>query len=163
MEGLHVTGANYFTQSIYYEEVYAPMFHRSDSLFVFDYYKDMLYTYDEVGELLDSVPIYHHYQAKKTGWEKQLIQDKETGQIYALFDRSGYTYLGMIDTKTGEITEQVKLKFRYAKKVEVHNNSVYYTYRPFESTQKKFLYREKLPHKFRTAKVPTGDRLVDKD
>ena len=25
-------GANYFTQSLYYEEAYAPMFHRNDSI-----------------------------------------------------------------------------------------------------------------------------------
>lgn len=154
-------GANYFTNSIYYKELYAPLFHRNDSLFVFDYYKDRLYTYDAEGNPIDSVGIYHHYQPRRTGWKKELIQDRETGQIYALFDRAGYTYLGWVDTKTGEITQQVKLEYRYVNKVAVHNNFVYYTYRPFESIQKKYLYKERLPYKFGPGSVPEGDNLTE--
>lgn len=154
-------GANYFTQSIYYKELYAPLFHRNDSLFVFDYYKDKLFTYDEFGEVLDSVEIYHHYNPRRTGWKKQLIQDRKTGQIYALFDRAGWSYLGWVDTKTGEITEQVKLEYRYVDKVAVHNNFVYYIYRPFESMQKKYLYKERLPYEFGGASVPSGDVVED--
>ena len=152
-------GANYFTQSPYYKELYAPLFHRNDTLFVFDYYKDKLYTFNADGDSLDSIPIYHHYQPKRTGWKKNLIQDGVTGHIYAVYDRSGYTYLGSVDTKTGEITEQVKLEFRYAKKFVVEGNFVYYIYRPFESTQKKFLYKERLPYDFCKASVPSGDEV----
>jgi hypothetical protein len=153
-------GANYFTQSIYYKELYAPLFHRNDSLFVFDYYKDKLYTFDAAGDELDSVGIYHHYNPKSTGWEKNLIQDRETGQIYAVFDRAGYTYLGWVDTKTGEISQQVKLEYRYVDKVEIHNNFVYYIYREFESADKKTLYKERLPYKFGAGTVPSGDDIV---
>lgn len=146
-------GANYFTNSIYYEEIYAPLFHRNDSLFVFDYYKDQLYTYDYKGELLDSVGIYHHYQPRATGWQKKLIQDQITGEIYALYDKHGYSYIGRIDVKTGEIGELVRLKYRYMEKLAIYNNSAYYIYRPFESVQKKYLYQEKLPYQFGKAKV----------
>lgn len=149
-------GANYFTQSLYYKELYAPLFYKNDSIFVFDYYKDKLFTFNGQGEVLDSVSIYHHYQPKSTGWKKHLIQDRITGEIYALFDKSGYSYLGLIDTKTGEITEKVRLEFRYIDKIEIHNNFVYYVYRPFESTQKKFLYKERLPYNFKSALVPYG-------
>lgn len=149
-------GANYFTQSIYYKELYAPMFHRNDSLFVFDYYKDKLLTYNATGDLLDSVAIYHHYQPKTTGWKKLLIQDKITGQIYAVFDKAGFSYIGNIDTKSGEIKELVRLEYRYVDKISVHNNFIYYVYRPFESVQKRFLYREKLPYNFLKATVPYG-------
>jgi len=149
-------GANYFTQSIYYKELYAPMFYRNDSIFVFDYYKDKLYTFDGVGNLIDSVAIYHHYQPKSTGWDRQLIQDKITGEIYAVYDRAGYTYLGLIDIKTGEIKEKVKLEFRYIDKIDIHNNFVYYVYRPFESNQKKYLYKERLPYKFTEQKLLSG-------
>lgn len=158
-----IVGANYFTQSIYYKELYAPMFQRNDSLFVFDYYKDKLRTYDRYGNAIDSIGLYHHYQPKRTGWKRQLIQDRVTGQIYALFDRAGFSYLGLVDTKTGEITEQVKLEYRYVKKVAIHNNFVYYIYRPFESAQKKYLYKERLPYSFGSAKVPEGDEIVEKE
>jgi len=153
-------GANYFTQSLYYKELYAPLFHRNDSLFVFDYYKDKLYTFDEEGNSIDSVGIYHHYNPKSTGWKKDLIQDRVTGQIYAIFDRAGYKYIGWVDTKTGEISEQVKLNFRYVDKVEIHNNMVYYIYREFESTAKKHLWKERLPYEFGAGTVPSGDEVV---
>lgn len=152
-------GANYFTQSIYYKELYAPLFHRNDSLFVFDYYKDKLYTYDAKGEALDSVEIYHHYNPKRTGWKKQLIQDRKTGEIYAVFDRAGYSYIGRVDTKTGEISQQVKLEFRYIDKIAIHNNFVYYIYREFESIDKRSLYKERLPYNFKEAKVLDGDKV----
>lgn len=155
-------GANYFTQSIYYKEVYAPMFHRNDSLFLFDYYKDKLYTFDKEGTPIDSVEIYHHYNPRSTGWQKQLIQDKSTGQIFALYDRAGYTYLGKISTKTGEIEEQVKLEYRYVDKVAIRDNFVYYVYREFESIDKRMLWREQLPYKFKKSKVATDDYMEAK-
>ncbi len=153
-------GANYFTKSIYYKELYAPMFHRNDSLFVFDYYDDKLLTFNKYGDKLDSVSIYHHYQPKSTGWKKSLIQDHVTGQIYARFEKDGNSCLGLIDTKTGEIKERIKLEYKYVEKIAVNDNFVYYIYRPFESAQKKYLYKEELPYKFKESLVPVGDETV---
>lgn len=143
-----IVGANYFTQSLYYKELYAPLFHRNDTVFVFDYYKDELKFFNKNGEVLDSVPIYHHYNKRRTGWQANVIQDRVTGQVYGVFERAGYTYIGFIDTKTGEINEQIKLKNRYAHEIQINGNSVYYIYRPYESAQKKFLYKERLPYDF---------------
>jgi hypothetical protein len=154
-------GANYFTQSIYYKELYAPLFHRNDSLFLFDYYKDQLYTFDYLGNKIDSVGIYHHYQPKSTGWKKELIQDQLTGQIYAHFEKNGFSYIGLIDTNTGEIVERIKLEYKYVDKIAIYDNFVYYIYRPYESTQKKFLYKEQLPYDFKKANLPDGDELTN--
>ena len=145
-------GANYFTQSIYYKEAYAPLFHRDDTIYIFDYYKDLLFTFNKNGDGIDSLGIYHHYNPRSTGWKKNVIQDSKTGEVYAVFERAGYTYIGRIDLKTGEIPEQVRLKHRFIHKVSVNGNHVYYVYRPFESIQKKYLYRERLPYKFETMK-----------
>lgn len=152
-------GANYFTQSLYYKEVYAPLFHRNDSLFVFDYYKDKQFIFNAAGKKLDSTTLYHHYQPKQTGWQKHLIQDLSTGQIYAVYDRAGYTYIGWVDTKTGEINQQVKLSKRYAEHIKIDGNYVYYVYRKFESIDKKHLWKERLPYDFGAGKVslPEGD------
>lgn len=141
-------GANYFTQSIYYKELYAPLFAKDDTLYVFDYYKDRLFSFDRLGNRIDSIPIYHHYNPKSTGWKKQLIQDRATGFIYALFEKNGYSYLGLIDLKTGDIHEKVRLAFQFVDKISVYDNAAYYIYRPFESIQKKFIYKERLPASF---------------
>ncbi len=148
-----IIGANYFTQSLYYKELYAPLFHRNDTLFVFDYYKDQLKMFNKNGETLDSIPIYHHYNKRKTGWKAGLIQDQKTGQIYGVYERGGYCYIGHVDTETGEINRQIKLKNKYAHENQINGNYVYYIYRPYESAQKKFLYKERLPYDFGKAEV----------
>ena len=146
-------GANYFTQSLYYEEAYAPMFHRNDSIFVFDYSKDRLLIFNVFGDIIDTVAVFHHYNPRKSGWKKNVIQDKVTGAIYALFELNGFSYLGLIDVNTGNIDKKVKLSFKYVDKIRVNNNFVYYIYRPFESLQRKFLYREQLPYTIKKNQV----------
>ena len=138
-------GAAYFTQSLYYEPVYAPLFLARDTIYIFDYPKDLLRVYKIDGTSVRSIPIFHHYQAKQSGFQKILQQDRVTGQVYALYQQQGYTYVGLVDLQTGRITQKVKLAFRYVEKVRIHNNAVYFIYRPFESVQKKFLYKQKLP------------------
>lgn len=152
-------GANYFTQSVYYKQLYAPMFHRNDTLFVFDYYKDRLRRFNEKGNVLDSIPIYHHYHPKDTGWKKKLIQDKITGQVFAIIDIAGFSYIRHVNTETGELGDKIQLEYRYIEKIEIHDNLVYYIYRPFESPQKKYLYKEKLPYIFEKGNVPDGDKI----
>lgn len=137
-------GANYFTQSLYYRPVYAPLFLINDTIYIFDYPKDMLRVYSTSGSLLRSTPIFHHYQAKETGFQRNLQHDRVTGKIYAVFQKDGHTFLGHIDLKTGQIDYKVKLAFRYVEKVRIHNGAAYFIYRPFESTQKKFLYKQKI-------------------
>jgi hypothetical protein len=136
-------GANYFTQSIYYKQLYAPLFVINDTVLVFDHYKNWMYRFSRVGNMIDSLPIYYHLQPKQTGWKKQLIQDQITGQIYLLFDKAGWMSLKRFDVKTGKLAETIPLSFRYADKILIRNNCVYYTYRPFETAQKKFLYKER--------------------
>jgi len=138
-------GANVFTQSLYYEPVYAPLFLVQDTLYIFDYPKDMLRVFSIDGKLLRSVPIFHHYHSRQTGFKKNLQQDRKTGQIYTLYEQEGHAYVGLVDLRTGMVTQKVKLAFRYVEKIRIYDNEIYYIYRPFESTQKKFLYKQKWP------------------
>ena len=146
-------GANYFTRSLYWEEVYAPMFERNDSIFIFNYPKDLLEIYNKDGDFIKSIEIYHHYNRRKSGFRRNVLQDPVTGAVFALFEIDGFSYIGPISTETGEIKNKFKLGMRYVQKIRVFNNKVYYVYRPFESMQKRFLYKETLPYKFRPAKV----------
>lgn len=138
-------GANYFTNSIYYKQLYAPMFQRNDSIFVFDYYKDKLFTFDAFGNKLDSVSIFHHYQPKQTGWKRNVIQDKVTGEVYAFFEKGGICSIQKINLKTGTLGDKIQFEHKYIDKLAIHGNKAYYVYRPFESAQKKYLYLTQLP------------------
>ncbi len=141
-------GANYFTQSIYYKALYAPFFKASEELVVFDYYTEKMYRHNLAGELKSEVDITHHLNKKQTGWKSELLQDDVTGFVYGGYEKGGVSYLGKIDLTTGEVTQKYQLNFKYLEKMVIHDNSVYYVYRPFESPQKKFLYKERLPKDF---------------
>jgi hypothetical protein len=140
-----IVGEAIFTNSIFYKEIYAPMFLKNDTIYLFDFYKNYLRKYDRHGEKLDSIPITMHQQPKKTGWCNRLIQDAITGNIYAVFDKGGYTVIQPLQLKDGTLGLPIRLEFRYVDKLVIHNSAVYYTYRPFESIQKKYLYRQQLP------------------
>lgn len=138
-------GASYFTSSIYYKELYAPMFRKKDSIYVFDYYKDKLFTFDAHGNKLDSIPIFHHYQPKQTGWKRTLLQDGVTGDVYAFFEKAGICSVQKINLKSGELGPKIQFSHKYVDKLAISGNRAYYIYRPYESAQKKYLYMTQLP------------------
>jgi hypothetical protein len=153
-------GASYFTQSIYYKELYAPLFKRNDTLFLFDHYKNLLFRFNEMGDVMDSIPIFYHLQPKQTGWKKLLLQDQTTGQVYVVYEKVGQYYLQRLDLVTGETKETIPLHFKYPEKIMVRSNKIYYTYREFETAQKKYLWTEKMPVEFPKVKVLDGDPLT---
>lgn len=138
-------GATVFTNSIYYNPVYAPLFKTgADTIVVFDHYKNRMYRYRPEEGFLDSTRISYHLQDRKSGWEQPLLHDKETGKVYAMFQKSGYTYLSEIDKQGGHVKKSFKLHYKYADRIQIIGGEVFYIYRPFESIQKKYLYREML-------------------
>ncbi len=140
-----IVGEAIFTKSIFYKPIYAPFFLKSDTLYLFDFYKDFLFRFDKQGIKIDSLAITMHHQAQKTGWCNRLIQDPKTGMVYAIFDKGGYTSIRAVNLESGALGSAYKLDFRYVEKLIISDNAVYYTYRPFESKQKKFLYKQLLP------------------
>ena len=138
-------GATVFTNSIYYNPVYAPLFKSGeDSIYVFDHYKNKLFKYRPTEGFVDSTRISYHLQGRKSGWEQPLIQDQKNGKVYALFEKSGYSYLSEIDKNTGHVKKSFKLYFKYVDRIQIIDDQVYYIYRPYESVQKKFIYQENL-------------------
>jgi len=137
-------GATSFTKSLYYEPLYAPLFVQNDSVYVFDHYKNKMFKYTAQSEVADSLAINYHLASRKSGWEQPLIQDKQAQKIYALFMRGGHTYLSLIDLNTGAVKKTFKPYYKYIEKIQIINDEVYYIYRPFESTQKKYIYKEKI-------------------
>lgn len=130
-----------FQRSFYYTPLYAPLFVINDSVLIFDHYENKLYCYNEYNEPVDSVGIDYH-RLKNEKWKKELIKDEFNNKIYSIYERNGFYYLKGIDRASGKITSSFKLHYKYVENVKVKNDYVFYTYRPFESLRKKFLYRE---------------------
>jgi hypothetical protein len=69
-------------------------------------------------------------------------QDSKSRKIYTITEKGGWNYIQEIDTKNGQTVHSQRLHYKYVDQVKFHNGYVYYVYRPFESSQKRFLYRE---------------------
>lgn len=138
-------GATVFTNSIYYTPLYAPLFKvGEDSLIVFDHYVNKMYRYTPEEGFIDSARISYHLNDRKSGWEQPLIQDKANGKVYAVFEKRGFTYLSEIDQTSGHVKKSFRLFYKYVEGVQLIDGEIYYIYRPYESIQKKFIYRERL-------------------
>ena len=133
-----------FTNSIYYEPLYAPLFVLNDTVCVFNHYSDYVYRYMTQNTLIDSVPIHYHHPKNWKEWKKQLFVDEARNQVYALFSKDGHFSLKRINPSTGREELTYKLKHHSASKLKLKDGFVYYVYRPFDSTQELFLYREKI-------------------
>ncbi|MDB4088940.1 hypothetical protein N9544_04870 [Flavobacteriales bacterium] len=135
-------GATNFTQSLYYEPLYAPLFVNKDTILIFDHYNDQLMKINSKFEKLDSIPISYHKNKDKKNWQQPILKDNDEKKLYGLFLKNGFYYLKPINLNDGSTLISFKLNYRYVENVKVENGYVYYIYRPFESSQKKFLYRE---------------------
>lgn len=133
-----------FPESIYYTPLYAPMYVVHDTICVFDHYCDSLLLYDRKMNCIGASKIDYHHPKNWKEWDRRILRDEQTGEIYAQFEKDGFITLKKIDLKTGKITGSYKMENRYVKHIRIRNGEVYYIYKPFESYQKKFLYKEQI-------------------
>jgi len=133
-----------FSHNFMYEKVYAPLFVINDTINIFDHHEDKIWKFIDDTVELASVDFNYHHPAKKSSWKRQLIMDEVNGKIYGLFNLKGYNYLKEIDSSTGKIVAETKLYYQYVDEIKIKDGMVYYTYKPRQTLQKKFLYKEML-------------------
>jgi hypothetical protein len=131
-----------FTRSAFYEPLYAPLFILKDTLCLFNHYNDRIFHFNKDNELIDSVTINYHHPKNWHTWKKQLFVDNTENKVYALFKNGANVSLKLIDHQSGKIKGVHKFANITADKIKIKDGYAYYIYRPFESTQEKFLYRE---------------------
>lgn len=133
-----------FTKSLFYDPLYAPLFIVQDTLCIFDHYKDALFHFDKHGKKLDSIAISYNHPKNWREWKHLMLKDDVENTIYAVYAKDGHKYIKLIDHRDGKDKGKYKLIFHSGDKVKVRDGYIYYVYRPFESTQEKFLYRERI-------------------
>jgi hypothetical protein len=140
----HVVGAAMrgLTNSMYYTPLYSPLFVMKDTVCIFDHSSNAIFKYDSQLNQLDSIPIDYNHPKSWREWKNEVIIDKEMGKAYALYQKNGFYYLKQINMQTGKIMSSFKLSNQYVEKIKIKAGFVYYVYRPFESLQEKFVYRE---------------------
>lgn len=133
-----------FTKSMFYEPLYAPLFIINDTICIFDHHSNQLFHFDKKEQLLDSVRINYHHPKRWRDWKRAVFKDETENQLYAKFSKDGRHYLKRIDAQTGQIKGVYALQHHSAEHIKLKGGYAYYVYRPFESTQEKFLYRERI-------------------
>ena len=133
-----------FQNTYYYEPLNAPLLVVNDTILLFDHHHDILIRFDKDGMPLDSSEIGYHKNNKLMRWSEKMVKDLAEEKVYTYFDRDGYHYVKNINALTGIPGKEMKLTHRYSDNIRIHNGYVYYVYRPYESSQNKFLYRERL-------------------
>jgi hypothetical protein len=131
-----------FTHSMFYQPLYAPLYVINDTISVFDHYKDKLYHINKNGIKMDSVSISYNHPKNWKEWKHLMLKDDIENLVYAVYSKNGHKYIKQISTNTGKELGKYTLQFHSADKLKIHDGYVYYIYRPFESTQQKFFYRE---------------------
>lgn len=133
-----------FTQSMFYTPLFAPLYIVSDTICVFDHYKNSLFHYDKNGNKLDSVNINYHHPKNWKEWKNKMVKDLTEDKIYAVYDNSGHRYIKNINSKTGKDEGKYSIIHYSADKIRIRDGYIYYVYRPFQSLQEKYLYKEKI-------------------
>jgi hypothetical protein len=128
-----------FTRSIWWHPLYSPMLKQNNQFETFDHYRDSLLIFDEHVQRSNQETMKFH---EDKSYQKRLIQDETTGEVYALYLRLGVSWLKNLSKNSAE---EFRLSHRYVDKIRIKNHQVFYLFRPFESSQNTFLYSENTP------------------
>jgi hypothetical protein len=131
-----------FTKSMFYEPLFAPLYVVKDTISVFDHYKNLLFHINRNGEKIDSLSISYNHPKNWKEWKNVMLKDDIENTIYAVYEKNGHKYIKEISLQNGKEKGKYSLQFHSADKLKIHDGYAYYIYRPFESTQQKFFYRE---------------------
>ncbi|NND77460.1 MAG: hypothetical protein HKN39_04700 [Flavobacteriales bacterium] len=142
---------NGFQSTQYFKKPNAPLFLVNDTILIFDHLKGRMYRMNKWNSVLDSVEFGYHKKlwfgdkyVPNREWQGELYLDLASEEISTSFLRNGYCYLRKIDLSIGKLSDPFRLAHRYVEEIELKDGYAFYIYRPFESSQKKYLYKEKV-------------------
>lgn len=133
-----------FTSSLFYTPLYSPLYVIGDTLCVFDHYKNLLFHMDRNGNKIDSIDISYHHPKNWKEWKNMMFKDVVTNEVYAQYDKNGHKYLKQISYRNGKELGTYNIIHHSAQRIKIKDGFIYYVYRPFESLQEKFLYKERI-------------------
>lgn len=133
-----------FHHSILFSPPYAPIFRTDSGFLIVDVTNSSLEYFAENGALQRTKPFILHEKPRQTGWKNLITQDQENHEIYLVFEKHGIARLELMENGTLNSEHTINLFYKYPKNIKVKDGYVYYLYRPFESSQKHYLYKEKV-------------------
>lgn len=131
-----------FHTSIYYKPLHVPAFLHRNKFMLFDHYANQLIVWNEQNAALDTFPLV--YPQRIPHFSGRVWMDECTGVSYTSGERLGKIEIYTIDVQTGSAEKTTTLEHRYVERIAVHDGAVYFVYRPFESSQNRYLYKQRI-------------------
>lgn len=114
------------------KDLYVPVLNINNYIYIFDFQKDAIYKYNNVGEYLDRVDIDFHRSFRNKinkNWDNNIIFDKVRNECYAQFSQDGIVTLKKINLKTGTISDTYILdSHAFPTNIQVYDGTVYYQF-----------------------------------
>jgi hypothetical protein len=141
--GAYMSG---FPSKPYHSPIYAPLILLGDTILVIDHLHDEVTMYNRLGEKMSKVPCHHHKKKDIGKWKGEVWRDPLTHKLYTAYEKSGRVKCFEMDVLNDELIPCMELVYRYCEKIKVRGGEVFFVYRPFESSQKRYLYKQKIIH-----------------
>ena len=141
--GAYMSG---FPSKPYHSPIYAPLILLGDTIMVFDHLHDVVTLYNVNGEQITALSCHHHEKKGMGKWKEEVWRDIISHKIYTAYEKSGKVKWFEIDVFNDKLIPCMELAYRYCEKIKVRDGEVFFVYRPFESSQKRYLYKQKITH-----------------
>jgi hypothetical protein len=130
-----------FQSSLYYEELYAPIFKSDSSLLIFDHHSGYIFNHSYKGHVLDSVELKYTDQPRLK-FDNLVLKDRGKCSYFSVFKKGVSRHLGRINLTTGNVEYFTRLYYPFPENIKLKNGSVYYLYRKPESQNFTYLFAE---------------------
>jgi hypothetical protein len=133
-----------FPQSHYHTELNAPLLILGDTITILDHLHSKCFRFDKMGKQIDEKKIEYHHLKGMGKWLGKIYKDPASQHIYTAYLKAGKVTLFEIDLRNSSQKKVLELTHPYVDRIRIRGRQIFYIYRPFESSQKRYLYSEKI-------------------
>jgi hypothetical protein len=133
-----------FQHTYYHQELYAPLVIFGDTICVFDHVHNEVSSYSKDTKLLNKKKLDYHLIKGEGKWLGKIWKDNISGDIYSAYEKGGKVRIIQIYPNKERWKWRNQLEKSYVQKIKIRGGHIYYIYKPFESTKKRYLYKEKI-------------------
>jgi len=129
-------------EEMMYETVFAPIIKTKDTILIINYTDSKIEWYDSLLNYLGEATIY--FQNAKY-CRDEIITDKVSGRLFAVYLRNGKTSVKEIYKCNGTTGQEISIpNFFWIDNIKIHNNRLYFLYRKQQTGDLRALYRMQL-------------------
>jgi hypothetical protein len=135
-----------FEEMCFFDSIYSPVFKIRDSVYFFDLMNDNILCFDQNFELARKCHCtLHHFK----DFKEKIIIDEPSGKAYALYQRTGFTYIREVSLDNGQMLESYTIpNYQWIDKIRVHNEQLFFLYREKFTGDLISLYRMRLEENY---------------